>query len=76
MSLALAYRLWSGRYRPDSAEGTRLYGGRWNPPGVAVIYASSGPSLAALEVLTHYSRLPQDFILTEIDIPDGNLIAA
>lgn len=36
-----------------------------------MIYAASNPSLAALEVLVHYSVLPQDFVLTEIRIPDG-----
>jgi len=32
-------------------EGARLYGGRWNSPGVAAIYASESRALATLEVL-------------------------
>ncbi len=34
-------------------EGARLYGGRWNSPGVAIVYASQHKSLAALELLVH-----------------------
>jgi RES domain-containing protein len=33
--------------------GARLYGGRWNSPGVAVVYASQHKSLTALELLVH-----------------------
>jgi len=32
-------------------EGARFNGGRWNSPGVAVVYCSSTRALAALEVL-------------------------
>ncbi len=48
-----------------------LYGGRWNPVGTGVIYSSSNPSLAALEILTQYEVLPTDFVLTEIEIPES-----
>ena len=34
-------------------EGARLYGGRWNSVGVAMVYASEHKSLAALEVRVH-----------------------
>mgnify|MGYP000320024637 CR=1 FL=1 len=36
-----------------SGEGARLNGGRWNSPGLAVVYTSSSLSLATLEVLVH-----------------------
>ena len=36
-----------------AGEGAKLYGGRWNSPGVAVVYASQHKSLAALELLVH-----------------------
>jgi RES domain-containing protein len=34
-------------------EGARLYGGRWNSIGVAMVYASQHKSLAALETRVH-----------------------
>ena len=34
-------------------EGARLYGGRWNSSGVALIYASEHKSLAVLETRVH-----------------------
>ena len=34
-------------------EGARLYGGRWNSVGVAMVYASQHKSLAALELRVH-----------------------
>jgi RES domain-containing protein len=36
-----------------SGEGARLYGGRWNSAGVAMVYASEHKSLAALEARVH-----------------------
>jgi len=39
-----------------------------------VIYAAETASLAALEVLEHYSALPKDHMLTEIQIPGAMTI--
>ena len=41
-----------------SGEGARIYGGRWNSRGTAVIYVSEHESLAALELLVHLTPLP------------------
>ncbi len=47
---------------PDRADdafdgkGARMFGGRWNSSGVAVVYTSSTASLAALELLVHMPR--------------------
>src|SRR5215467_11374505 len=43
-----------------TGEGARIYGGRWNSQGTAVIYLSEHQSLAALELLVHLSPLPAD----------------
>lgn len=44
-----------------TGEGPRQYGGRWNSPGVRVVYVSEHQSTAALEVFVN--RMP--FILDE-----------
>jgi RES domain-containing protein len=43
-----------------TGEGARIYGGRWNSRGTAVIYVSEHESLAALELLVHLTPLPPD----------------
>ncbi|MBA3608457.1 MAG: RES domain-containing protein [Chthoniobacterales bacterium] len=40
-----------------SGEGARRFGGRWNSPGVAVVYLSQHQSLAALEIFVHLQPL-------------------
>lgn len=37
-----------------------LDGGRWNPPGVPVLYASSTIELALLELLVHFDCHPEE----------------
>ena len=68
--MILCYRLCSSRYSPDSGRGAALAGGRWNPVGAEVIYTAATLSLAVLEVLVHFSVLPEDYVMTEIHIPD------
>jgi len=57
--------------RAFDGEGARLYPGRWNPPGVPVVYASSSLSLAALEILVHldirHARRP--LFTFAVDVP-------
>jgi RES domain-containing protein len=62
---------------PDQArafdgEGARLYPGRWNPPGVAVVYASQSLALAMLEVLVHldFRHAPPSQHGFAINVPD------
>lgn len=44
-----------------SGEGARRYGGRWNSPGLPLIYLSEHQSLAVLEVFIHTQPLsPRD----------------
>ena len=55
-----------------SGSGARLYGGRWNRKGTAIIYTSEYRSLATVEYLVHVplSILPSDLSLACIEIPD------
>jgi RES domain-containing protein len=70
-----AFRLCKTRHAATAftGEGARIAGGRWNSPGVAVVYASSSLSLATLEVLVHlddpeaFARL---FAWFAMEIPD------
>lgn len=52
--------------------GARLYGGRWNPKGVGVVYASESRALAALELYANRSRVAslRGLRVAKIAIPD------
>lgn len=64
-------------YNPFDGEGARLYGGRWNSVGVAVVYTSAGRSLAILERLVHAKRKSAllDCCIFPVTIGDERLIA-
>jgi len=59
-----------------TGEGARLFGGRWNSPGLAVVYTAQSQSLAALEMLVHLEspELLANYILFEVGI-DESLIS-
>jgi RES domain-containing protein len=64
------YRV-SRRVRADlSGEGATLYRGRWNSPGVPVLYTALSPSLALVEYLVHTLGTPglADLVLLTIDL--------
>jgi len=44
-------------YDPFDGEGARKSGGRWNSPGVAMVYTTWAISLAVLETLVHAEEL-------------------
>ena len=50
------WRISSLRATALDGEGSRLYGGRWNRQGTAVIYASQSLALAALEFFVNLER--------------------
>ena len=58
---------------PLNGKGAAVKGGRWNSPGVELIYTSENRSLAMAEVAVHLTlaMLPDDYIMTTIYIPDN-----
>jgi RES domain-containing protein len=59
-------------YQSDdlTGKGAELNGGRWNPKGVPVVYASGSQALACLEALVHINvPLPLNRYLVRIDVP-------
>lgn len=68
-----------------TGEGSRRYGGRWNPIGVAAVYGSLTPETAMAETLAHHryfqlpveAAMPRTFVAIEarlrrvLDLTDG-----
>ncbi|WP_290699359.1 RES family NAD+ phosphorylase [Lacinutrix sp.] len=70
------FRIAKKQYLEDlSGEGSRLFGGRWNKKGMAMLYFSDSLSTSLLEILVHldFKHLTNDFGYIELEIPD-NLI--
>jgi RES domain-containing protein len=73
-----AFRLCKTKFLASafSGDGARIHGGRWNSPGLAMVYTSSSLSLATLEVLVHledpdaFARL---FSWIALEIPDDSV---
>lgn len=55
-----------------SGAGAKITGGRWNRPGIPILYCADVPSLACIETLVHLSTsgLPLNRYLVAIDVPD------
>lgn len=56
-----------------SGEGAREYGGRWNRPGIPMVYAAQTRALAALESLAHFAGAERRiaFMIFEVEVPDA-----
>lgn len=68
----LLYRIADERYGAESGEGARLYGGRWNSPGRAVIYACTTYAGAMLEKLVHTGRqIPRHQVCVTFSVPEA-----
>jgi len=65
------YRIAEGQFARDlTGEGARLYGGRWNPKGIPMIYTAESVALAALEMLVRLAT-PKHYFRVIYEIPDN-----
>jgi len=69
------WRISKARYADEafSGLGARRFGGRWNSPGVPMVYASSSLALAAIELFVHLEpgQAPDDLVYVCATLPDG-----
>ena len=71
MSDLVVFRIVTQRHVADAftGEGARLFGGRWNPKGVRVIYSASSRALAMLEMLAQDQPLRARYVIIPATIP-------
>ena len=70
------YRIADARHAPESGDGARLHGGRWNSPGRAVIYACETQTGAMLEKLVHTNgRMPKHQVCVTYEASDSLKVA-
>ncbi len=72
----IVYRISKSSYiKGLSGTGAGLYGGRWNPPGINLLYTAGSISLACLEFLANNYHLmsPSDICLAKIEIDTGSI---
>lgn len=69
------WRLTQAQYAQTAfdGEGARLYGGRWNSPGRAVVYLAGSLALAILEILVHVKsqRELEGYVKIRVEAPEG-----
>ena len=70
MTVLNLYRLGTAAHPIWDGSGAALYGGRWNPPRIAVIYAASTQSLAMLERLVQRRDLARTLLVIAKLPPD------
>jgi RES domain-containing protein len=72
----IVWRITTGRRARTalSGEGARLYGGRWNPKGVALVYCAESRALAMLEMLVQDEPLRARYVVIPATLPDGMAI--
>lgn len=71
------WRIAKARYSATAfdGEGASESGGRWNSPGVRVVYTSDSRALATLEMLAHLNNatLLQKYVLIPVDFPAASV---
>lgn len=72
----IVYRLCKEQYQRDlSGTGAKLFGGRWNSKGVALLYTGESRALCTAEAAVHMPLgiLPKDYFIVAIEIPDDSI---
>jgi RES domain-containing protein len=73
------WRLVKARHAAQAfdGEGARRYGGRWNSPGIRMVYTSQSRSLAVLEILVHlnHSTLLSSYVFFSVEF-DASLVSS
>lgn len=74
MARAAVWRITRRPYALDRlGVGAREYGGCWNYPGTAAIYAGRTIAIAALERFVHVAGIvPRDLVLVRVVLPDDH----
>ncbi|MGO9937915.1 MAG: RES family NAD+ phosphorylase [Terracidiphilus sp.] len=69
------WRICRARYADEafSGQGARRFGGRWNTPGVPMVYSSLSLALAAIELFVHLepNQQPDDLVSIAAELPKG-----
>jgi RES domain-containing protein len=73
-----AWRFHLAAYSPLDTTGSHTYGGRWNAPGVPVIYTTPTYAGGLPEFLAHASeprRPPREHVATLLEVPEDAGVA-
>ncbi len=69
----IIYRLAIETYKDDlSGIGSKIYGGRWNSPGMTALYTSENISLSVLEIIVNTDKysIPPSYFLLKLTVKD------
>ncbi len=73
--MATFYRIVQAEWAASAmtGEGARLFGGRWNPPEIPVVYLADSRALAALEIIVNAPRevTALSWRIFDVDVPDA-----
>lgn len=73
----LVYRISAPKYAGDlSGNGAKLYGGRWNNKGIAVVYLTSSRAMAMMELLVHLrpEDLQRPYVVMAFEVPEDKIL--
>jgi RES domain-containing protein len=71
------FRLCNRQFSSDlSGKGAKIFGGRWNNKGTAILYTSESRALCLAEVLVRATSksIPDDYHLVTIELPDNHSV--